>query len=250
MPHEKKEGSTVDFLNEIGREEPFKEETEDTAQEEIVEKEEDSQALPFHKDPKVQRYVERQIEKAIKDSKPSAEQQFRQEVKEELNLPSSFITLVGNDTPEKQQVLKDLANYFGTLKGEAKKEFVAEMQEQERQAIERDNKALQELNAGFEEIEETHNVDLSSNTTSAQRTRTAFVEYLRKVSHKNADGEVDQFADIPAAWEEFQTRNKAQPTRAKELASRGLTRSTDASTAVPAGRSWKDVEKFFNKLKE
>lgn len=237
---------TVNFLNEISTEAPFKEE-------EVIEKveeiEEEDKPLPFHKDPKVQRYVEKQIEKAFKD-KPSAEQQFKKEV-EEINLPASFIKLVGNDTEDKKQVLKDLSDYFGTLKGEARKEFLAELQEQQVAQQKEDAKAQEELDTYFEEIEETYNVDLSSNSATAKKTRSEFIDYVRKIAPKNNDGEVTGFPDLVSAFEEFQEKGKrtAPTSRAKELASRGMTRSTDASSELPKSRSWKDVDRYFSKLK-
>lgn len=247
MPEEKKESSTVDFLNEIGKQEPFKEEPiADAAEDEIKE----DKPLAFHQDPKVQRYVEKQIEKALKDIKP-VERQFRQEVADDIKLPSSFIKLVGNDTEEKREVLKDLSNYFGTLKGEARQEFLQELKQQQQQQVEADKKAQNELNEYFEEIEETYNVDLSSKSATAKKTRSEFIDYVRKIAPKNEDGEVSGFPDLVAAYETFQELSKrTAPSRAKELASRGLTRSTDAAPALPAGRSWKDVDRFFSKLKD
>lgn len=244
MPKDETKSSTVDFLNEITKE-PFKEDT--TSREVVDEIEEDEKPIPFHKDPKVQRYVEKQIEKAIeKMPKPSVESQFKKEV-EEINLPASFIKLVGNDTDEKKEVLKDLSKYFGTLKGEARQEFLEEMKQQEQQQVAEDNAALTELSTGFETIEEEYGVDLNSDS----KTRAAFVEFLRKVSHKNEEGEVDQFADIPSTWETFQGMNKpAQASRAKELASRGMTRSGDANSSPKTGNSWKDVERHFETLKK
>ena len=242
MPQDK---NTVDFLNNIDTSpEIFKEEAPKEADDQEEAKEE--KPLPFNKDPKIQRFIEKEIARKMESFKPSQEQQFRQEVKEELNLPPALVKLVGNDTPEKREALKELAAHLDSLTDKAKNSFLEEMRAQEQEQKAEDTAAVEELNAGFESIEEEYGVDLSSNP----KQRAAFVEYLRKVSHKNADGEVDQFADIPAAWEEFQERSKPQQaSRAKELASRGLTRSTDATTAVPAGRSWKDVDRFFSKLK-
>lgn len=239
--------TTIDFLNNIDKAEPFKEEPVVEPEEEKEEVAGEEKPLPFNKDPKVQRYIEKQVEKAMKDIRPSTEQTFRKEVDEEINLPASFIKLVGNDTDEKKEVLKDLSKYFGTLKGEARKEFLEEMNQKEIQAKEADNAALEELNSGFEAIEEQYGVDLDADS----KTRAAFVEYLQKVSPKNADGEVTQFADIPSAWEVFQERAKPEPkaSRAKELASRGMTRSTDTSApAIRSGNGWKDVEKHFQSL--
>lgn len=244
MPQDKKE-SAVDFLNNINGD-VFKEES---VAEEIVEEVEEEKPLPFHKDPKVQRFIDKQVESRLKDFKPSAEQQFRRET-DDINLPKSFVQLVGNDTDEKKQVLKDLSDYFGSLKGEARKEFLAEMQEQQQREAEADTKAQEELESGFEQIEETYNVDLSSNTASSKKMRAEFVEYVRKIAPKNEEGEVAAFPDLISAFETYQEMNRRAPaSRAKELASRGLTRSTDASTATPAGRSWKDVDRFFDKLK-
>jgi hypothetical protein len=246
---DEKPKSTVDFLNEISSEKPeiFKEEV---ATEEPVVEEEEEKPLPFHKDPKVQRYVERQIEKALEGVKPSAEREFREAV-DDIKLPSSFVKLIGNDTPEKVEVLKDLSTYFGNLKGEARAEFLEEMQEQQNRATQEDKKAQDELDTYFEEIEETYDVDLSSNSASAKAMRSSFIDYVRKIAPKNEDGEVAAFPDLVSSFEEFQEKGKrvAPPTRAKELASRGMTRSGDANQAPKAGNSWKDVDRYFAKLK-
>jgi len=245
---DEKKSSTVDFLNNIDSPEVFKEEPT----EEALEEKEEEKPLPFHKDPKVQRYVDKQIEKALKDR--PVEKEFIREVVEDINLPASFIKLVGNDTDEKKQVLKDLSQYFGSLKGEAKKEAVAEfmqdIQKQQQEQVAEDRAAQEELDSSFEEIEETYDVDLSSNSASAKKMRSEFIDYVRKIAPKNEDGEVSAFPDLVSAFEEYQERSKRPTnTRAKELASRGLTRSTDTSSATPTGRSWKDVDKFFSKLK-
>lgn len=251
---ENERSAIEEFLSDIGKtkENPFKSSDpfeKDLLADEVVEEEEkEEKPVPFHKDPKVQKYVEKEIARAIADFKPTTIiQQATKE--EEFNLPSSFVKLVGNDTEEKKQVLKDLSSYFGGLKGEAKQEFLNELREREQQSIAEDNAALDELNTGFEEIEETYNVDLSSGSAAAQRNRAAFVDYLKKVSHKNEDGEVDQFADIPAAFEEFQSRQTKSPNRAKSLASRSIG-STQSVSDTPQGvdRSWKGVEKLFSQL--
>lgn len=249
MPQDKKE-SAVDFLNNIDKTDVFKEEP--TVAEEVVDEVEEEKALPFHKDPKILRFIEKEVSKRAESFKPSAEQQFRREISEDINLPKSFIQLVGNDTDEKKQVLKDLSDYFGTLKGEARKEFLEEIEQQKQKEIEADTRAQEELESSLEKIEENYSVDLSSNSASAKKMRGEFIDYVRKIAPKNEEGEVIAFPDFMGAFEDFQERSKrvVPASRAKELASRGLTRSTDASTVVPSGRSWKDAERFFKTLKE
>lgn len=241
MPSETSE--VLDLLNGKADEvEPFKEAVVPSPEDEP---EKDDKPLPFHEDPKVQRYVQKQIEKALKE-RPSEEKKFRQEVQDEIDLPPALVKLVGNDTEEKREALSALAKHLDSLTDRAKDKFIEEMRQQEREQAAKDKAVLDELNAGFDAIEEQSGIDLHAD----KKQRDAFLEYLRKVSHKNADGEVDQFADIPATWETFQERQKPSPSRAKELASRGLTRSNDTTPAAPQGRSWKDVERFFDKLKD
>jgi hypothetical protein len=237
-----------EFLGETAEKQSiFQEESEPEIE---VEEEREEKPLPFNKDPKVQRYIEKQVEKALKNTAPSAEQSFKREV-EEINLPDSFVRLVGNDTQEKVDTLKDLSKYFATLKGEARQEFLNDMKAQEQAKAEADRKAQEELDNYFDEIEETYGVDISSNTTAAKQTRAQFIEYVRKIAPKDENGEVSAFPDLVASFEEFQEKNRRPTdTRAKQLASRGLTRSGDATTTAPTGRSWKDVDRFLDKLKE
>lgn len=243
--------AVLDFLNSEGVKTPdiFSE----TPKEEVIEEEE--KPVPFHKDQKVQKYVDRQIAKALDAFKPqerSATSEFKEAVSSDVeDVVKAFSTIIGNDTPEKVKALETLKK---TLEGsderaskKAIERFKEQAQEAEQARAKEDAAALEELNIGFEQIEDEYGVDLTADTKS----RAAFMEYLRKVSHKNAEGEVDHFADIPSAWEEFQEKNKriSQPTRAKQLAARGMTRSTEAS-AVPTGKSWKDVDKYFDSLKK
>lgn len=254
MPKDKT-NSTVDFLNNIdGVEETNKDIFKESSvlEEKEPEEEVEEKRVPFHKDEKLQRFIDKEVEKRLKFVQPSEEQKFRQEVQGEINLPPALVKLVGNDTPEKREALKELSEYLDTLPKKAQEQFEQKMLEEQQKTQEEDTEALNELNTGFEEIEDQYGVDLSSNSSQAQKTRASFVEYLRKVSHKNEDGEVDQFADIPAAWEEFQERNKPQPaSRAKELASRS-TRSNEAKTAPQWDSTkdpWRQVERHFEDLK-
>jgi hypothetical protein len=240
--------STADFLNGISEKpELFKE--EDSATKETVESDvEDDKPLPFYKDPKVQRYIEKQIEKRI-EKLPTAEQSFRKEVAEEINLPASFVKLIGNDTDEKRQVLKDMAEYLGSIPKKAQEEFLAQQQEAVQQQIQEDNAAVAELDDAFESIEENYDVDLSSNAASAKALRASFIEYIRKIAPKNEDGEVSAFPDMESAFESFQEMQKRpSASRAKELASRGMTRSNETTTVSPRGNSWRDVDKYFERL--
>ena len=123
------------------------------------------------------------------------------------------------------------------------------MKAQEEAKTQADTKAQEELETYFEEIEEEYNVDLSSNSAASKALRSQFIEYVRKIAPKDENGEVAAFPDLVASFEEFQEKNKRPASRAKELASRGMTRSGDASGQTVSGKSWRDVERYFDKLK-
>lgn len=213
--------------------------------------EEPEKALPFHKDPKVQRYVEKQVEKALKKHTPTATEQFKAEVQgDDDDLTNVLTRIIGNDTPERVQAIKDFRKQLGSLEEKGAQRAMQQLEQQAEQQREQDVAAQEELDTAFEEIEDTYSVDLSSNSPTARKTRSDFVDYIRKIAPKNEDGEVIAFPDLSAAYEEFAERSKKAPTnnRAKELAARGMQRSTDASKQPAVGSTWKEVDKLFNKL--
>ncbi len=247
--------AVLDFLNDV------KEPTTDIFSENInagtVEPTEpdEEKSIPFHKDPKVQRYVEKQIEKALGNKTQTIETKQEVVPSDVKDVIGAFTAIIGNDTPEKVKALEALEK---TLSGaderastKAIERFQQQIKEQEQQQTQAEKEAQDELDTYFDEIEETYNVDLSSNAASAKAMRSQFIDYVRKIAPKDANGEVKAFPDMLASFEDFQERAKRtiQPTRAKELASRGLTRSSDTASAAPQGRSWKDVDRYFDKLK-
>lgn len=228
----------------------FTEELIETLPTEEDDEEKAEKPLPFHKDPKIQRYISKEIEKRVKDLPvQSAEREFRSETEDE---GTDILTrIIGNDTPEKQSAVKDFRKYLGSLEEKAAQKALGEFQANAEAQIEEDRKAQRELDDSFEEIEETYSVDLTSNAPAARKARSEFVDYIRKIAPKNEDGEVIAYPDLNAAFEEFKERSKRAPSniKAKELAARGMSRSTDASQAPQnTDKSWKGVERLFSKL--
>lgn len=246
--------AVLDFLN--GASEP-KDVFSEKENEVIVEEGQEEKPLPFHKDPKVQKYIQKEIEKAKKDLAPTATDQFKEAVASDVeDVIGAFSTIIGNDTPEKVKALEALKKTLNGSDERATQKAVERLQqqikEQEEQVKAQDAAALQELESGFEKIEEDFGIDVYADPKLLE----SFKTYLRKISPKNADGEIKEFADIPSAWETFQERAKIQPaSRAKQLAARGLTRSTDAST-IPtgpkfsSGDSWRQVDRYLDSLKK
>lgn len=213
------------------------------------ENEEEDKPIPFHKDPKVQRYVEKEIAKALKNVPAPAAKEDRNN-REEDEVTGVLERIIGNDTPEKVQAVKDFRKVLGSLEEKGAQRALDQFKEQAREASQKDTEALESLYEGLEEVEDTYDVDLSSNTAVARKLRSDFVAYIRKIAPKDDNGEVAAFPDIPSAFEEFQEKlKKPSANRAKELASRSMSRSNDANVApTNTDKSWKGVEKLFNKL--
>lgn len=221
----------------------------DVEEEEVKEEE---KPLPFHRDPKVQRYVEKQIEKALKDVKPTEVQQFIKDTGEEDSLADVLTRIIGNDTPEKLSAIKDFRKELSRLEEKGAEKALAQISRQAEEERQAEAKATQELEQGFEDIEETFNVDLSSNSPIARKTRNEFVDFIKRVSPKDSEGNVTSLPDLEATFELFQdTRKKPDNSRAKQLADRSMSRSSDASNVpVQKDSSWEGVNKFLDSLRK
>lgn len=257
MQEEKKDSALQEFMAGLGQTnpnplesaDPFAQKVEEKTEDVVEEEEKDEKPLPFHKDPKILRFIEKEVGKRVSTQRP-AEQVTTHAADDEGT--ALLERIIGNDTPEKVQAVKDFQKYLAGLEDKGAQKALAKLQEQSDQEQEAERKAQDQLEESFEQVEETYNVDLSSNTPQARKTRSDFVDYIRKIAPKNEDGEVASFPDIPAAFEEFQERNKkapVAPNRAKELASKGIVRSSDATIApAQTKKDWKSIDKLFANL--
>lgn len=245
---EKPKGEEKDKEDESSVEDKSKEENEDTKPE------------PFHKDPKVQRYVQKQIDKALSTFKPEVDvsevQKFIKETgaEDEDELVSAFTGLIGNDTPEKLRVLKAVKKAFNEAEEKGAQRAIREFEARQQDAVQADVEAQEALSQGFDDIEEAFAVDLTSNTTSAKKTRNEFIDFVQRIAPKDREGNVTEFPDFTEAFTVFQETKKAEtksPTtnRAKELSSKSMGRSSGDSPAPASGdKSWNAVDRLFSKF--
>ncbi len=246
-----------EFLNENGSQDSFENKDKnpfadmEIPQEEVPkveEKEEEEKPLPFHQDPKVQRYIEKQVAKLTANMTPREEQKFREEVSESDDLVGAFTNIIGNDTPEKVHALKMLKKTISDL--EEKAQAPLRQIEAEQRA---EQEAIKELEDGFESVEETFNVDITSNTPQARKTRTEFVEFIEKIAPKDSNGDVIEYPDFQETFRLFQDLSKKtvpSNARNRQLAARSMAPSSESSS-VPDTQdySWKSIDKIFSKLK-
>lgn len=128
--------------------------------------------------------------------------------------------IYGNDTPEAKQATELLRTaLLGVEKTATEKALQTFRDEQRKQA---DEVATEEktLDNMVDDIEDTYGVDMTDTM------RQAFFQRLEKLSHKDRDGNITEYADHNAVWEDIQERiKKPVDTRAKDLSSRSMTPS-------------------------
>lgn len=209
--------------------------------------------LPFHKNPKVQRFIEKELNKKLAELKPTETEKFIASSGEAEDEASEVLArIIGNDTPEKVAAIRDFKKVLNGLEEKSTKKALAQFQDQIREEKEAERQHIQFLQDGIFEIEDAFNVDLTSNSPIAKKTHNDFLEFVKKIAPKDEEGNIKEYPDLQATFETFReiTKKSSSPTgnRAKEIASRGMSRSSDASNAKPRVNNWNDVDKAFSKL--
>ncbi len=249
-----------EFLQGVKGEEqndPFKQESKDPfenlgSKEEVKgsEEEVDEKPLPFHKDPKITKFIEKEISKRMADYKPSAEKEFKEEIGDKSDEVTDVLTrIIGNDTPEKLAAIKDFKKVIMDREDKGAEKALQYLQQEKEREREVYQEAENEVEQGFESIQETFGVDLDAKESS--KLRNDFIDFVQRISSKDGEGNIVEYPDFTESFNIFQEMNKkpASNSRAKEYASRSVSRSSDASAAPVSGdKSWKAVDKFFSRL--
>lgn len=132
--------------------------------------------------------------------------------------------IYGNDTPEAREATeilkKGLQGAYLSAKEEAireTKKFFEEQRNAEQEAIKREEDRLDSI---MDSLEDEFGADFSDN-----QTRKGFLTLLEKVSPKDASGNIIDYADPKTVYQLFASQ-KEKNTRAKDLASRSINRTT------------------------
>lgn len=195
--------------------------------------------LPFHKDPKVQKYVQKEIERALSELPKPDVTNAAPEVNTDVD--DVLTRLIGNDTPEKLSMIKEFKSVLTNGTERAKKEALAELKREQQNEVQAERDAEDELEAGFESVEEHFGIEFNPNQ------KRGFATFISKVAPKDEYGEVTAYPDFIETYDTYQQLAKAtqSPNRAKDLASRSMARSGE-STVKPQERiTWDTVDKII-----
>lgn len=211
--------------------------------EEEEEEEEPKKPLPFNKDPKVLKFIEKEVAKRLDNFKPEVPEMVTEERGDEIE--DILTRIIGNDTPEKVSAVRDFKKVLIERENKGAEKAIAEWENRRQSELREEQEATAQLEAGLESIEETFNVDLTSN----RKMRTEFLDFVEKIAPKDANGDVIDYPDFEETFRVFKEMKKPQPNlRAREIASRGLERTTEAKPQQPQDYSWRGVEKMLNEL--
>lgn len=154
--------------------------------------------------------------------KLSARTEAEKAVTEEADYLKSVERIYGTDSPEALIATDLLKKAITGARDDAENRAYNRIKEEQSREREETVEAEQELDSMIDTIEDEYGVTL----TAPQET--AFFQLLEKMSPKDSDGNVREYADAHAVFEVFQERLKkpvASNNRAKDLSSRSMVNS-------------------------
>lgn len=136
----------------------------------------------------------------------------------------SIERIYGTDSPEAIEATEVLKGAFKGLHKDATEsalKLFREEQEQQSKAVSNEENVLDGM---MEEIEDNFNVDLTSE--EAKGTQKAFLTLLERMSPKDKEGNIIQYADHEAVWEMLQSQKSIpKQNQAKDLSNRSMVQS-------------------------
>lgn len=154
--------------------------------------------------------------------KLEARTEAQKAVTEEADYIKSIERIYGTDSPEAQLATDLLKKAIVGARDDAENRAYERMNSERKRELDAQKEAESELDNILEEIEDEHGVTL---TEPQER---AFFQLLEKMSPKDKQGNVTEYADPQAVWEVFSeklTKAKTSDTRAKDMSSRSMTNS-------------------------
>jgi hypothetical protein len=145
-------------------------------------------------------------------------------VTEESDYIKSLEKIWGTETPEAQIATDLLKKAVVGARDDAEQRAFARLQELQRTEAQEERQADTELDNMIDDIEDTYSVSLT------EPQEKAYFQLLVKMSPKDKEGRVSEYADPHAVWEVFQEKlqSKKPDTRAKDLSSRSMVHSGSA----------------------
>lgn len=135
--------------------------------------------------------------------------------------------IYGNQNPENAAASDLLVEAIKESNEQTYARALSEARRELQSAREEESRESKAVSSYIEQVEDTFGVDFTS-TPAAREKQQEFRDLWYRLSPKDANGEVKDYAD---PFEVFEIYNSRQSNPAKELASRGMVRSRPVETA-------------------
>jgi hypothetical protein len=159
--------------------------------------------------------------------------------KENPDVDGRLIEIFGTEETGKK-LAKHFSELLNETKESAREEALREIEQSQNAENEAVTDAETEIDQNLEAIEDAYGIDLTSDTKEATSKRRQFLELVEKMSPKDGDGTITDYADFGSVYEIFdQTHNRIDNSRQKEIASRSMQRSGSSQTSErPRSTGW------------
>lgn len=221
------------LFNDLKTDSPkFEEKPEEKVEEKPEEKEEVEEVS--EQEPRKNR-KHRRWEKSLHDKEMAlavkeARLQALQEAKiSTADIDPRLLTLYG-DNENGRLAAKLTSEILRDTAAQARQEAIREFKEEQSRALAEQKQYESMIDDKLEDLEESFNVDLTSNAPAAKKARREYLEMVQKFSPKDEQGNITSYADFDSVFEMYQS-SKKQPSqsRSKELADRSMTNSSPNS---------------------
>lgn len=151
-------------------------------------------------------------------------QQLRQG-SEESDYLKRVEKIYGDATPEAAEATKLLKEALSGLEKRAVEVAMERLEAEKSKEAEAVKKEEQNLEKILEEVEDDHGIDMGNDGE-----RKGYLSLLEKLSPKDAEGNIIEYADPDTTAEIYLSRKEKSASKAKDLANKGMVRSGAAQT--------------------
>ena len=180
----------------------------------------EEEKIPFDKNPKLKKYIDRMVEKRLSKVQPQVVE--REEVKPSTDVPYEFIAMYG-DTEETRKAWNYQKKLLDDVETRAEQRALATIREEQskfQELQETENRTVEDF---LEDVGEKAGVDFDSD----DETRKGYLTLMERLSPKDEDGNITEYADPYAVWEIYASRKTKDASRNKNLASRSMAKSSE-----------------------
>lgn len=143
-----------------------------------------------------------------------------------------------------------LSEAMRTMKNEAKEEAIREIESKQVELAQEQKEYEDLIDNNLESLEDSHNIDLTSDAPKARKARREFLELVQDLSPKDENGDIISYADFDATFDQY-LKSQQEPkdnSRRESIASRSMARSGQTqdlpTKRTPGFDGWKvDAER-------